>query len=254
MTLSTFLANLVIPLNLGIALLVAALVLLLLRCRRLAATAAAAAIIWVVFWSLPASSLWAGGRLEQLFPYRPPASVPEAQAIVVLGGSTANNRHNWFTPYERERAVARVDTAARLYDAKRAPLIVVSGAFLEGEQSEAQVMARALADQGVPDSAIIIESESLTTRQNAVFTGRELRERNIHTLLVVTSALHMPRAMAAFRKQGFDAIAAPSPPQIVVPDDPDFSFWLPNWRALQASRSIIKEYVGMLVYWVRGWI
>jgi uncharacterized SAM-binding protein YcdF (DUF218 family) len=254
MTLSTFLANLILPLNLGITLLVVALVLLLVRFRRLAGLTAAFAIAWVVFWSLPASSLWAGGRLEQIFPYRPPTQVPTAQAIVVLGGNTANNRHNWFMPYERERAVARVDTAAKLYDAHRAPLVFVSGAFLEGELSEAQVMAKALAEKGIPDQALIIESESLTTRQNAVFTAKELRERNIHTLLVVTSALHMPRAMAAFRKQGFEPIAAPSPPQIVVPEEPGFSFWLPNWRALQASRSIIKEYVGMLVYWLRGWI
>lgn len=254
MTLYTFLANLIVPLNLGIALLVIAVVLLMLRLRRLAAATVAFSVIWVLFWSLPASSLWAGGRLEQLYPYRPPDQTPTAQAIVVLGGSTANNRHNWFMPYQRERAVARVDTAAHLYQAGRAPLIFVSGAFLEGELSEAQVMANALHDQGIPERAVIIESESLTTRQNALYTARELRERNIHTVLVVTSALHMPRAMAAFRKQGFDPIAAPSPPQIVVPDDPAFSFWQPNWRTLQASRSIIKEYVGMLVYWVRGWI
>ncbi|HUG57393.1 MAG TPA: YdcF family protein, partial [Candidimonas sp.] len=33
-----------------------------------------------------------------------------------------------------------------------------------------------------------------------------------------------------------------------------FSFWQPNMRALEASRSIIKEYVGLLMYWVRGWV
>ena len=254
MTVSTFLANLLVPLNLGITLLVLALVLFMLRARRSAGLLTIAACAWVLFWSLPASTLWAGGRLEQLYPYRPAAQVPTAQAIVVLGGSTANNRHNWFTPYERDRAIARVDTAANLFQAGRAPYIFVSGAYLEGELSEAQVMARALQERGIPESAIVTESESLTTRENALFTARELRERHLHTVLVVTSALHMPRAIATFRKQGFDPIAAPSPPQIVVPDDPGFSFWQPNWRVLQASRSIVKEYVGMLVYWLRGWI
>jgi len=69
----------------------------------------------------------------------------------------------------------------------------------------------------------------------------------------VTSALHMPRAMAVFAKQGLDPIAAPLPPQIVVPSDPKFSFWLPDERSFYAARSIIKEYAGLLVYWLRGW-
>jgi uncharacterized SAM-binding protein YcdF (DUF218 family) len=254
MTLSIFLAQLLIPLNLGIALLIVAVVLLMLRWRRSAGLLAAIACVWVLFWSLPASTLWAGGRLEQLYPYHPPGQVPVAQAIVVLGGSTANNRHNWFMAYEKQKAITRVDTAARLFQAGRAPLVFVSGAFLEGELSEAEVMAQELREQGVPDSAIVIESESLTTRENALFTARQLREHHIKKVLVVTSALHMPRAIAAFHKQGFDPIAAPSPPQIVVPEQPGFSFWLPNWRALQASRSIVKEYAGMLIYWLRGWI
>ena len=73
-------------------------------------------------------------------------------------------------------------------------------------------------------------------------------------VLVVTSALHMPRAMGVFRKQQVNATPASSPPQIVVPDDPAFSFWLPSMHVLAASRSVVKEYVGMLVYWLRGWL
>ena len=63
----------------------------------------------------------------------------------------------------------------------------------------------------------------------------------------------MPRAMAIFRKQGVSAIAAGAAPQLTVPNDPEFSMWKPNLMALQSSRSIIKEYVGILVYWSRGW-
>src|SRR3546814_13778776 len=49
-------------------------------------------------------------------------------------------------------------------------------------------------------------------------------------LLLVTSALHMPRALAVFKKQGIITIPAPSAPQIYVPDKPGFSFWLPAAR------------------------
>ncbi|HWK69740.1 MAG TPA: YdcF family protein [Burkholderiaceae bacterium] len=254
MTISSFLTNLVIPLNLCITLLLIAAVVFMLRWRKTAFFIAAAGLAWALFWSLPASSLWAGGRLEQLYPHRPVMALPTAQAIVVLGGSTANGRQNWFEPYDSNTASARVDTAAVLYKAKRAPLIILSGAALEGNTSEAQMMASALRQEDIPDSAMVLENRSFTTHENALYTTQKLKERHIGQVLLVTSALHMPRAMAVFRKQGIDAIAAPSPPQIVVPDDSRFSFWQPNMRALSASRSIVKEYVGLLVYWIRGWI
>ena len=63
----------------------------------------------------------------------------------------------------------------------------------------------------------------------------------------------MPRAMAAFAKQGVVAIAAPAPPQIVPPTDGSLSLWVPDQRTFDASRSIIKEYAGLFVYWLRGW-
>lgn len=254
MTLSSFLTNLVVPLNLFVALLLIATLLFIARRRKTSIFIAIMALSWTVFWSLPASSLWAGGRLEQLYPHALPSDLPPAEAIVVLGGSTANGRTNWFEPYDSASAIARVDNAALLYKAHRAPVIVVSGAALDGGISEAQMMANALKQQGIPDNALILESASYTTYENGVLTIRELKQRNIKRILLVTSALHMPRSMAVFRKLGITVIPAPSAPQIVVPSDPQFSFWQPNLRVLSASRSIVKEYVGLLVYWVRGWI
>ncbi|TFL09292.1 YdcF family protein [Pusillimonas caeni] len=254
MSFSSFFANLIIPLNLCVTLLVIAVVLLMLGRRRIAAALIALSVAWGLFWSLPASTLWAGGRLEQLYPYTPPSELPAAQAIVVLGGNTAGGRLNWFQPYDREKALTRTDSAAILYKAERAPLILLSGAALEGSQSEAEFMASALRRDGVPSEALLLEKKSFTTYENALYSAPILKERNISRVLLVTSALHMPRAMAVFSKQGLTPIAAPSAPQIVVPNDPDFSFWLPDERTFFAARSIIKEYAGLLVYWLRGWI
>ncbi|MDN5843403.1 MAG: YdcF family protein [Alcaligenaceae bacterium] len=254
MTVSSFLANLIIPLNLCIALLFLAAILFIVRWRKSAALVTIAAVGWLAFWSLPTSSLWAGGLLEQRYPYVAPAEQPQAQAIVVLGGNTANGRKNWFEPYDQADTWQRTDTAANLYHAGKAPLVVVSGAALDGGQSEAKMMANALEADGIPGTNIVQEDHSLTTHQNAIYTAQLLRSLHIDRILLVTSALHMPRAMASFQKQGVTAIAAPSPPQIVVPDGPGFLFWQPDMRTLNASRSIIKEYLGLLVYWARGWI
>lgn len=254
MDMPSFLTSFIIPLNLCIALLIAGTVLFILRRRKTAALLATTGIAWAFFWSLPASSLWAGGRLEQLYPHALPDALPQAQAIVVLGGNTANSRKNWFEPYEADTASPRIDTAALLYQANRAPYIVLSGAALDGSISEAEMMANVLLQKGISRQAMILETASHTTHENAKYTRRALNENHINRVLLVTSALHMPRAIAAFRKQGIIAIAAPSRPQILAPEDPDFSFWQPNARALSASRSIIKEYVGLVMYWLRGWI
>lgn len=253
MSVSEFLANLVIPLNLSVTLLVLAVTLFIVRWRKTATILTAGALAWAVFWSLPTTSLWAGGLLEQRYPHAPALSLPAVQAIVVLGGNTANGRQNWFEPYDPKAVILRTDTAARLYEAGRAPLIIVSGAALDGGISEARMMASALEHKGVPPDAILQEDHSLTTHQNAVYTAEMLRKNDIQRFLLVTSALHMPRAMASFQKQGLTPIAAPSPAQIVVPGESNFAFWLPNLRTLNASRSIVKEYLGLLVYWIRGW-
>ncbi|MER1966966.1 YdcF family protein [Castellaniella sp. GW247-6E4] len=254
MNVPSLLANLIVPLNLSVTLLLLAVILSMARWRKTAALIAATSVGWVLFWSLPTSSLWAGGLLEQRYPSIQADRQPTEQAIVVLGGNTANNRDNWFEPYDRSTAVPRTETALALYEAGRAPMIIVSGAALDGGQSEAHMMAMALRNRGVPSWAIIQEGRSFTTRENAVYTAELLRRLKIDRVLLVTSALHMPRAMASFQKMGITPVAAPSPPQIVVPEQPDFSFWEPDMRTLDASRSIVKEYLGLLVYWVRGWI
>lgn len=254
MPIPSFLTNLIIPLNLCLTLVALGLVVGLFRRRKAGIAIAALGIAWALAWSLPATSLWLGGLLERQYPYHEPADLPMADAIVVLGGNTANDRLNWFLPYDKETAIRRFQTAAQLYMAGRAPKILLSGGALAGDVSEAQGMAHALRLSGIPESALILENASRTTYENAALTEDELKDHHIGTVLLVTSALHMTRAMAAFRKQGVPAIAAPSVPQIVQPPDQPIPAWLPDSRTFEASRSIIKEYTGLFVYWLRGWV
>lgn len=254
MSIVSILAYLIVPLYLCLTLLVLGLMLAMCKWRKTGFIMAAAGLAWGFTWSLPATSLWLGGMLEDAYPYRLPAELPTADAIVVLGGNIANDRQNWFLPYDRDTAIRRFQTAEQLYDAGRAPKIVLSGGALTGDVSEAEGMAHALRLSGIPRNAMILENDSRTTYENAILTESQLKEHNIRTVLLVTSALHMPRAMAAFRKQGVTAIPAPSQPQIVLPASPHISPWRPDERAFDASRSIIKEYTGLFLYWVRGWI
>ena len=213
-----------------------------------------AGLTWVLAWSLPITSLYLGGRLESQHPYKLPRDLPRADVIVVFGGNTQANRTNWFEPFNRATAVDRIDLAEALYLAGRAPRILISGSALDGKVSEAQMLARLLRQRGIPDSAILLENNSRNTYENARFTDIIMRSQKLKSALLVTSALHMPRAAGSLQKRGIQVTAASGAPQIVLPQKNPPELWRPHIRSLEASRTIIKEYLGLFGYWVRGWL
>lgn len=242
------------PPSLGLLLLVIAVLCALWAHKRSALAFTALGLGWMLLWSLPVTSLYFGGKLENYYAYEEAARAPRADVIVVLGGNTQANRANWFEPYNRATAFDRIDRAAALYLAGRASKILLSGGAHEGKVSEAQVMAKILRQRGIPESALILENESRYTYENAQFSDRIMQGLRLKRALLVTSALHMPRALATFKKRGIDALPAASAPQITLPEDEELNPWLPHIRSLEASRTIIKEYLGLFGYWLRGWV
>lgn len=242
------------PPSLCMIVLVCAVIAALFQQKRTAIGLTAMGLIWVLIWSLPVTTLYLGGKLESRYPYGAPESFERADYIIVLGGNTQANRSNWFEPYNRATATDRIDRAAALYFAGRAPKILVAGGAYEGRVSEAQGMAKVLRQKGVPEQDIVQEKESRNTYENALFTERLLKNHPHSRLLLVTSALHMPRAQATFKQLDMPTIPAGVAPQIVEPDDYALNIWLPHTRSLEASRTILKEYFGLLGYWLRGWI
>ena len=102
----------------------------------------------------------------------------------------------------------RLLKAFRLYRAGKARLIVVSGGdnpLLAKARTEhhAEEMRNISEEWGVPDSAILVEDSSINTRENALFTRKLLADEGIQNIILVTSALHMCRAAATFRKVEF---------------------------------------------------
>src|SRR5262249_43177615 len=107
---------------------------------------------------------------------------------------------------------------------------------------------------GVPPDLIIVEGNSRNTHENAINTAAIWRERHFHSGLLVTSATHMPRALASFRKADLDVVPWPadfrghSYPLVATVFD-----LLPDAGALEKTTSAIKEWVGLAVYRLRGW-
>jgi len=243
-----------LPLSLFLELSLASAALRLARRPRAARAVAGAAFALLVAASSPLVVRLFVGRMERAFPAIPAGDSPRADAILVLGGAVAG-RVPPRTDIELADASDRLLHAARLFRAGRAPIVVVSGGRLPSSASsvpEAAEMSELLQEWGVPAEAIVREERSTTTRENAVESARVLRARGVGSVLLVTSARHMKRALAAFRAVGLDA--TPSATDFTVVD----KAWtpgdlVPDADALRATTELVHEALGLLYYRARGW-
>jgi len=154
-------------------------------------------------------------------------------------------------------AADRLVYAARLYELGKAPTILISGgrgtdtATMDAESVHAAAL---LGRWGIPTSAILTETESVNTYENAVYSKLMLDQYNLRTVLLVTSALHMPRALATFESAGIEATAAATDFETSVPATSGLAAWIADPAALEGTTRALKEYLGRLVYRQRGWI
>lgn len=249
---SKFCIALVSPLGTCFLLAGIGLALFWLRRPRAGRACLCAGMAWLLLWSLPLPSFWLCSAIERRFAQRPAPDYATADAIVVLGGGMVGSRPGWIDRPQLGPAADRVWFAAQLFRAGRAPRVIVSaGSDASDGQVEADATAAFLEDLGVPASALLLDRRSRDTAQNASYSQAILREHRLAKVLLVTSALHMPRALAAFRKLGIEAVPAPADFS-VSPSGPWPQRWLPNADALDASSRAIKEVVGLWGYRLRG--
>ena len=98
------------------------------------------------------------------------------------------------------------------------------------------------------------EENSRNTYENAVYVKPLLKRNNLKSVLLVTSATHMPRAYAVFKAQNIDVIAMPTDYLVTDNDDPLVFNWIPTAQALSGTTWILKEYLGWWYYRLRGYI
>lgn len=243
------LSLLIYPLGITILLGIAALAAGVSRRPRLAIPLGIVALLWLWGWSMPVTSERLRLSMEQSYPNVAVAEVPKADAIVVLGGAFRTNEA-WPYP-NASGAVDRYWHAARLFHANRADFIILSGGGTSDRPeklTEAEAGAIFLEDMGVPREALLLDTESRTTRDHVVYLKPIVHEAGLERLILVTSATHMRRSEAVFRHAGFD----------VVPVATDFSVgerptgglrrYLPDVGALAGSTQVLHEYLGTLFY------
>lgn len=202
----------------------------------------------------------AGVMMQQLQAY--PALMPEkiaarikesgAQAIVVLSSNRYKNAPEYGHDTVGDATLERLRYGAYLHRQTGLPLLVSGGHVLDSKgASLAAVMAESLQhDFGI--TAVWLEDRSRTTAENAIYAEQLLQQKGVDTVLLVTHAYHMPRAVAIFEKSGLKVI--PAPTMLAVKGDggaPRFMLWLPSATALQDSYIAMHELVGRFWYWIR---
>jgi len=254
--LSKLLPQLIYPLSLFIWLAILAGVAVWFERKRLAVAMLSTAIIilWIV--STPTFSAYFRAGLERTYLPLPVSESPTADAIVVLGGAVSGPVYPRID-VDLGDGADRVLHAARLYRAGKATFVIATGgniSWLGGPGPESPAIATLLQEWGVPEDAILLESDSVNTLENAINTKRILDEQDLDMVLLVTSALHMPRALATFRAAGVKAVPSPTDYEVVDRQQTTIMDFLPDAGALEGTTRAIKEYLGYVVYWMRGWI
>jgi uncharacterized SAM-binding protein YcdF (DUF218 family) len=185
--------------------------------------------------------------------------------IGVLGGDTAPPAYPRTLP-EVGEAGDRLIYAAYLYKQGKAKHILFSGGaidWLYPAMEPGNENAQLLELMGVPAEAVWLESASRNTYENAVYSRHILEQNGIRRIILVTSAFHMPRSVALFEHQGLEVIPAPT----------DFRTTQADWEMLAHGdiRNLVfnllpgpdnlllitlalKEYLGLLIYRLRGWL
>ena len=197
----------------------------------------------------------------------PALTQPEkVDLIVVLGGGTEPQLEP--RPITEVNAAGdRVIYAAKLFRQYPNAKVLVSGGDIDFLDQSSDTPASDMADllnlMDVPNSAIILQDKSQNTYEDALYSCEKIKAGKYQNVLLVTSAMHMPRSVKLFEKQGYQVIPAPTDYSITQvawqktwhPNFEEFVINLvPSYSNLSSVTKSLKEYLGMWVYHLKGWL
>ncbi len=251
--LSKILGFFALPSNTVIAIGVLGIVLLATRWRRTGVWLAMASVLGCAVMGLSPLGNALILTLEQRFPpWDATRGAPDG--IVVLGGAITPEvsvaRGMPALNEAAERITAAVELARR-YPNARIIFSGGSGALLYGEGVEAEIAIRQFEALGLPHDRVVAEEQSRNTIENAVFSRLIAEPKPGERWLLVTSAYHMPRAVAVFRAAGFPVEAYPVDWRTRGSADALRPFESVG-DGLRRTDTAVREWVGLVVYRLTG--
>lgn len=162
--------------------------------------------------------------------------------VIVLGGLSHPSNEWPITSQLGSTMLTRLTEGIRLFRQLPNAQLVLSGGGRE-EVTDSKMMEALALQLGVDKEKIILEEKSTNTYEEAIYLKNLLQG---HSFLLVTSARHMPRAMAIFRKAGLDPIAAPTDHMNINENISGFQLILPRSRVLNLFSELFYEYLGFI--------
>lgn len=151
-------------------------------------------------------------------------------AIVVMGAAQFNGRPSAVLQ-------ARLDTTLRVWQDGMAPLVIVTGGKMPGDAfTESEASRDYLVDQGVPESAIILENEGRSSEDSLTGVARIARERGISDVLIVSDGFHLFRSKLIADDLGLNPVGVP------VDDSP-----IEPWSSTEMDY-ILRETAAVIAY------
>lgn len=209
-------------------------------------------IVWATHWlfATPRFSFWALSLMES-----PPIDVraalgdtPESRCamVVLTGGALSPKQGVSRVELLQGSSMPRALGAARLYRERPVGHVIITGRADAWQYPDetAHAMADVLVAFGVPRDRILIEPLALDTRQNARFSTIIVRTLDVDKTLVVTSAVHLPRALDEFRRAGLPVIGAPVDHRYEKPEG--YAPYVPSIASLVRMGQVIHEILGRL--------
>ncbi len=153
-------------------------------------------LLWLLLTLLLVAAIVVYGRADQAH---------TADVIVVLGAGL--NHNDGPGP----ALVRRADRAAALYAGGAAPAVICTGGYGQGRaRSEADACAELLRARGVPAAAIVLEEQSRSTEENALYTRAIMDANGWETAVVVSDGYHLLRAALIFNRAGIPHTTSPA--------------------------------------------
>lgn len=238
------------PSNLAAILAAGGLITLMIWRRLGLALLAMAAMLLVIFGILPTDQ-WLIAPLEARFAQPAEDVIKSAAGLIILGGSEdprmSRARGEPSLGFEAARLAGAAALAHRVPEK---PIIYTGGYREPGGMTQADVARAYLLSVGIAEKRLMLEDQSQDTAENAIYTQKILGQHAAQPWLIVTSAFHMPRAVAAFRRAGMTVI--PYPVAYRGTGDGKVRWVLDVTTTMRVSDLAVHEWVGLLAYYLTG--
>jgi len=200
------------------------------------------------------SIFWFSDALVRDLEYRYPLpKFEKVDAIIMLGGGALQAAPDLSGPGAAVRGVdSRINLAFRLHKRFNIPIVLAGGPGIPGTGCEAEIYTKIFIDMGVAKEMLLLDDFSRNTIENAENVTAILRQHDWQNLILITSAYHMPRAVACFESQGITVIPCPTDYLTNPERFSHYLYFCPSSEAFNNTVIALREHLRLYVMQTLG--